>query len=83
MKLSIYRYDPDKDAKPYMKDYEVALEASDRMLLDALVKAKAQDDSHFLPPLVPRGRVRLRCGEHQRQERPRLHHQGRRAARTM
>ena len=45
MKLSIYRYDPDKDAKPYMQDYDVALEAADRMLLDALVKAKAQDDS--------------------------------------
>ncbi len=45
MKLSIYRYDPDKDDKPYMKDYEVALEHADRMLLDAMVKAKAQDDS--------------------------------------
>ena len=45
MKLSIYRYNPDQDAKPYMKDYEVPLEASDRMLLDALVKVKAQDDS--------------------------------------
>ena len=45
MKLSIYRYDPDKDAKPYMKDYDVPLEPSDRMLLDAMVKAKAQDDS--------------------------------------
>jgi succinate dehydrogenase / fumarate reductase iron-sulfur subunit len=45
MRLSIYRYDPDKDSKPYLQDYEVALEASDRMLLDALVKAKAQDDS--------------------------------------
>ncbi len=45
MKLSIYRYDPDKDAKPYMKDYEVALDSHDRMLLDALVKVKAQDDS--------------------------------------
>ncbi len=45
MKLSIYRYDPDKDAKPYLQDYEVALDQSDRMLLDALVKAKAQDDS--------------------------------------
>ena len=42
---SIYRYDPDKDAKPYMKDYDVTLDASDRMLLDAMVKAKAQDDS--------------------------------------
>jgi len=45
MKLSIYRYDPEKDARPYLQDYEVALEPSDRMLLDALVKAKAQDDS--------------------------------------
>jgi succinate dehydrogenase / fumarate reductase iron-sulfur subunit len=45
MKLSIYRYDPDRDAKPYMKDYEVELDHGDRMLLDALVKAKAQDDT--------------------------------------
>ena len=45
MKLSIYRYDPEKDARPYLKDYEVALEPTDRMLLDALVRVKAQDDS--------------------------------------
>ena len=45
MRLSIYRYDPDKDARPYIKDYEVQLEHSDRMLLDALVRVKAQDDS--------------------------------------
>src|SRR5687767_15811306 len=45
MKLSIYRYDPDKDEKPYLKDYDVPLDSSDRMLLDAMVKAKAQDDS--------------------------------------
>ena len=45
MKLSIYRYDPEKDAKPYMKDYDVQLDSHDRMLLDALVKLKAQDDS--------------------------------------
>jgi succinate dehydrogenase / fumarate reductase iron-sulfur subunit len=45
MKLSIYRYDPDKDAKPYLQELEVPLEHSDRMLLDALIKAKAQDDS--------------------------------------
>ena len=45
MKLSIYRYDPDKDEKPYMKDYDVQLEHSDRMLLDALVKVKVMDDS--------------------------------------
>jgi len=45
MRLSIYRYDPDKDAKPYMKDYDVKLEHSDRMLLDALVRVKEMDDS--------------------------------------
>ena len=45
MKLSIYRYDPEKDARPYLQDFDVQLEHSDRMLLDALVKAKAQDDS--------------------------------------
>src|SRR3990172_2792304 len=45
MRLMIFRYDPDRDAKPYMKDYDVRLEPSDRMLLDALVKVKAEDDT--------------------------------------
>ena len=45
MKLSIYRYDPDKDDKPYMEDYDVQLEPSDNMLLDALVKVKAVDET--------------------------------------
>ena len=45
MKFSIYRYDPDKDAAPYMQDYDVALEPTDLKLLDALVRLKAQDDS--------------------------------------
>ena len=45
MRFSIYRYDPDKDDKPYMQDYDIALEPSDRMLLDALVRIKSVDDS--------------------------------------
>src|SRR5947199_3841721 len=45
MKFRIYRYNPDQDAKPYVKDYDVALEPADRMLLDALVRIKAVDDS--------------------------------------
>jgi len=45
MRFSIYRYDPDKDARPRMQDYEMRLEPTDRMLLDALVRIKAQDDS--------------------------------------
>ncbi len=45
MKFRIQRYDPAKDAKPYMQDYDVAMEPSDRMLLDALVRIKAVDDT--------------------------------------
>ena len=39
----IYRYDPDKDAKPYMQTVEIELEGNERMLLDALMKLKQQD----------------------------------------
>src|ERR1043165_2147699 len=45
MHFRIYRFDPDKDAGPYMQDYDVQLEPSDRMLLDALVRIKTLDDS--------------------------------------
>jgi succinate dehydrogenase / fumarate reductase iron-sulfur subunit len=45
MRFSIYRYNPDVDAKPYMKDYDIALEPTDRMLLDALVRIKSEDDA--------------------------------------
>src|SRR6185437_4588657 len=45
MKFKIQRYDPDKDAKPYYKDYDVEIGPSDRMLLDALVRIKALDDT--------------------------------------
>ncbi len=45
MRFRIFRYDPDQDAKPYMKDYDVQLDPHDRMLLDALVRIKEQDDS--------------------------------------
>lgn len=45
MKFSIYRYDPDKDEKPYMQDYDVQLAPTDKMLLDALLRIKSIDDS--------------------------------------
>src|SRR6476660_9751147 len=45
MRFSIYRYDPDKDSAPRMQDYDVALEPTDRMLLDALTRIKSVDDS--------------------------------------
>jgi len=45
VKFRIFRYDPDKDAKPTMQDYEVRLDAHDHMLLDALLRIKEQDDT--------------------------------------
>jgi succinate dehydrogenase / fumarate reductase, iron-sulfur subunit len=45
LQFKIYRYDPDKDAKPYMQDVSVDVDVTDRKLLDALVKLKAKDDS--------------------------------------
>ena len=45
VQFRIYRYDPDQDAKPYMQDIAVEIDSTDRKLLDAMVKLKAQDDS--------------------------------------
>ena len=45
VKFSIYRYNPDVDAKPYMQDYDVELEPSDKKLLDALMRLKSVDDT--------------------------------------
>jgi succinate dehydrogenase / fumarate reductase, iron-sulfur subunit len=46
LKFQIYRYDPDKDAKPYMQNLSVELQDTDKMLLDALQRIKADvDDS--------------------------------------
>jgi succinate dehydrogenase / fumarate reductase iron-sulfur subunit len=44
--FSIYRYNPDVDNAPYMKDYELEVpEGSDMMVLDALILLKEQDPS--------------------------------------
>jgi succinate dehydrogenase / fumarate reductase iron-sulfur subunit len=43
--LSIYRYNPEVDAKPYMKDYKLEIPAkSDPMLLTLLERLKAEQD---------------------------------------
>jgi succinate dehydrogenase / fumarate reductase iron-sulfur subunit len=42
--FSIYRYNPDVDNAPYMKDYELEIpDGSDMMVLDALILLKEQD----------------------------------------
>jgi succinate dehydrogenase / fumarate reductase iron-sulfur subunit len=45
MRLSIYRFNPEHDARPRMQDFEVALGSRDVMLLDALLRLREQDDS--------------------------------------
>jgi succinate dehydrogenase / fumarate reductase iron-sulfur subunit len=47
MKFSIYRYDPDSDAKPRMQDFELPEDQLEpgMMLLDALLLLKAQDET--------------------------------------
>ena len=45
MRFSIYRYNPETDDRPRMQAYDIALEPTDRMLLDALVRIKAHDDT--------------------------------------
>ncbi|MEN9946885.1 MAG: succinate dehydrogenase iron-sulfur subunit [Pseudomonadota bacterium] len=40
VKFSIYRYNPEQDAKPYFQDYEVEIGDHDKKLLNALVKIK-------------------------------------------
>jgi succinate dehydrogenase / fumarate reductase iron-sulfur subunit len=46
VKFEIYRYDPERDAKPRVQKLEVKLGQHDKMLLDALMRIKAEvDDS--------------------------------------
>ena len=43
--VSIYRYDPEKDSEPYMKNYHIDTKGKDMMVLDVLELLKAQDPS--------------------------------------
>jgi len=45
MRFRIYRYNPETDKKPYMKDYQLDNVSSDMMLLDVLLLLKEQDPS--------------------------------------
>ncbi len=45
MRFSVYRYNPETDGKPYMQDYQLDIEAGDKMLLDAILLLKAEDET--------------------------------------
>ncbi|MCP1175145.1 succinate dehydrogenase/fumarate reductase iron-sulfur subunit [Ralstonia chuxiongensis] len=43
--FEVYRYDPDSDVQPYMQAFDVELKPDERMLLDVLIRLKAQDQT--------------------------------------
>ncbi len=43
--IEVYRYNPDTDKEPYMQSYDLELDGSERMLLDALIKLKKLDET--------------------------------------
>ena len=40
LQVSIYRYNPDTDSEPYMKDYQIETGGKDLMVLDVLSLVK-------------------------------------------
>ena len=72
--FEIYRYDPDSGANPQLDTFEVDLDDCGPMVLDALILD--QEQGRFdadLPPLLPRGDLRLLRDEHRWHELARLH----------
>ena len=45
LKVEVYRYNPETDAKPYMKAYQVDTGGKDLMVLDVLELLKGQDET--------------------------------------
>ena len=45
MRFKIYRYNPEQDSQPYMQDYTLDIDKRDKMLLDALLMIKEDDES--------------------------------------
>jgi len=43
MKFSVYRFNPERDSKPSMQAFEIDLLPTDTMLLDVILRLKAQD----------------------------------------
>lgn len=43
LQVSVYRYNPEKDAAPFMQDFNVEIDGKDLMVLDVLALIKEQD----------------------------------------
>ena len=77
-KFTVYRYDPDSGENPRYDTFEIDLDKCGPMVLDALIKMKSeQDPTLTFRRSLPRGHLRLLLDEHERPQRPRLHHRDR------
>ena len=78
--FKIYRYDPDAGANPRFDRYTIDL---DKMRADGSRRADQDQERDRpdadLPPLMPRGHLRVVLDEHGRPQRPRLHDRDRRS----
>ena len=74
LQVSVYRYNPEQDAAPFMQDFNVEIDGKDLMVLDVLALIKEQDEGFSYRRSCREGVLRLRRHEYQRQERPGLHH---------
>ena len=64
---------PNGGQNPRLDTYEIDLDDCGPMVLDALIKIKNEIDTHVhLPPLLPRGHLRLLRHEHRRHQHARL-----------
>jgi len=53
LQVSVYRYNPDQDEKPFMQDFQVNTDGKDLMVLDVLALIKEQDQGLLLSSLLP------------------------------
>ncbi len=76
--FKIYRYDPDSGENPRYDRYGAGSgrDGADGPRRPHQDQERGRSHAH-LPPLLPRGHLRLVRDEHGRQERPRLHHRDR------
>ena len=72
--FKIYRWDPGQRREPAHRHLSRSTSTQcGPMVLDALIKIKNEVDTHAdLPPLLPRGHLRLLLDEHRRAEHARL-----------
>ncbi len=70
----VYRWNPEDGENPRIDGYWINLAECGPMVLDGLIKIKERDQLDAdVPPLLPRGHLRLLRHEYRRDQHARLH----------